>query len=116
MRKVQSIKGEIVDFDLLEVKSKMADSPKSESVVQRERFIDKKRRRSNGRKIDEMLEQQSKNKHYAESIIESQRNSLKEKIAEKAEKAEKVEISDFNVSEPSENNSETVIKGRRLKG
>lgn len=54
-----SVKGVIVDFDILKIKGEMLKTPKSESTKTRERFIDKKRRRST-RTIDQMLAQQQK--------------------------------------------------------
>ena len=71
-RKVVSAKGELVDFDLLKIKSQINESsPKTIEIVARERFIDKRRRRTN-RKIDEMLSQQADSKRYAEEAIKTQ--------------------------------------------
>lgn len=84
--KIMSVKGELVDFDLLAIKSQIAESPRTEDVVERERFIDKKRRRG-GRKINQMLAEQSDNKKYAESMIDANR---KASAAEKASPAEPV--------------------------
>lgn len=71
-RKVVSARGETVDFDLLKIKAQINESsPKTIEVVARERFIDKRRRRTN-RKIDEMLSQQADSKRYAEDAIKSQ--------------------------------------------
>ncbi len=45
MSKVRSAKGEVVDFDLLKIKSQIAAAPKTTSVQAREDFIDKKFKR-----------------------------------------------------------------------
>lgn len=44
-KKVRSAKGTEVDFDLLEIKSQIASSPKTIDVKKREDFIDRKLRR-----------------------------------------------------------------------
>lgn len=106
MRKTQSIKGEMVDFDLLEIKSRMSESPKSEGVVQRERFIDKKRRRSINRNIDEA---QAKNRRYAESMLHAQ----KQRNDESPIPTNNVELVSEEVQD--ENQTSTITKGRRLK-
>lgn len=41
-RKVRSARGEIVDFDLLEIKQQMMSTPKTVDIEARENFIDKK--------------------------------------------------------------------------
>lgn len=42
MAKTRSAKGETVDFDLLRIKGQIAQKPKTQQVVAREKFIDKK--------------------------------------------------------------------------
>lgn len=84
-KKVISAKGEVVDFDLLKIKQKITDSPKSVDVVARERFIDKRRRRTS-RKIDEMLAQQEESKRYAEDAMKLQQEQAQDnKIMQDAE-------------------------------
>lgn len=42
MRKVRSAKGEIVDFDLIDIKQQMANIPTHVSVALRQQYIDEK--------------------------------------------------------------------------
>lgn len=60
-RKVKSIRGEVVDFDLFAIKQQILTSPKTDSATKRERFIDKKRRRTTRNTVSELVAQQSKN-------------------------------------------------------
>lgn len=81
-RIVTSAKGTKVDFDLLKIKQQINDqAPKSIDVVARERFIDKRRRRTS-RKIDEMLSQQEESKRYAEDAIKLQQDQKKDNMIE----------------------------------
>lgn len=74
-RKVVSARGEIVDFDLLKIKAQINESsPKTIEIVARERFIHKRRRRTN-RKLDEMLSQQAESTRYAEDAIKMQQEN-----------------------------------------
>ena len=84
-RKVVSARGEIVDFDLLKIKAQINESsPKSIEVVARERFIDKRRRRTS-RKIDEMLQQQADSTRYAEEAIKFQHEQKAASVGEDVE-------------------------------
>lgn len=71
-KNVMSVKGVLVDFDLLSIKSQISESPKTDDVILRERFIDKKRRRG-GRKVNELLSEQAENRKKAENAITEQR-------------------------------------------
>lgn len=44
-KKVRSARGELVDFDLLKIKSTIASAPKPLTVTKREDFVDKKSRK-----------------------------------------------------------------------
>lgn len=55
-KKTRSAKGEMVDFDLLKIKSQIASTPKPTDVQKREDFIDKKLRRR-ARKIKKKVEE-----------------------------------------------------------
>lgn len=76
-RKVKSIRGEIVDFDLIDIKNKIMNAPTPDTVQQRERFIDKRRRRGSRKKVDEMLAQQNINESAARAAIEEDRRKRK---------------------------------------
>ena len=56
-RKVRSMRGEEVDFDLMEIKKQMADQPKSMEVKAREDFIEQRLRRRAKRRIQQTVEQ-----------------------------------------------------------
>lgn len=56
-RKARSIKGEVVDFDLFEIKRKIGEKPISADVENREKFVYSKRRRSAKRVINKMLDE-----------------------------------------------------------
>lgn len=53
---ITSIRGEKVDFDLLQIKNTIAALPQTENVQKRERFINKKRRRGLKRRVDELVQ------------------------------------------------------------
>lgn len=57
-RKVRSARGVMVDFDLPKIKSQILKTPKTDDIKKRERFIDKKRRRTSTNTVDQLLAQQ----------------------------------------------------------
>jgi hypothetical protein len=59
-RKATSIKGEVVDFDLLELKRKIGDKPVSADVKNREDFVYSKRKRGSKRAVQKMLDKTDK--------------------------------------------------------
>jgi predicted homoserine dehydrogenase-like protein len=91
-RKAKSIRGEVVDFDLAEIKNKILNSPTPDVVQQRERFIDKRRRRSSRKKIDEMMLQQEQN----ESAV---RIAMKEAKAQMTEENDVVILPDISLTD-----------------
>ena len=82
---VISAKGEPVDFDLLAIKNQMSSSPKSSDVLQRERFIDKKRRRNVNRKVGDMLAEQADSQRYAKEMMNSQQKAREQILVSNAE-------------------------------
>lgn len=102
-RKVRSIRGEIVDFDLLKVKKSIENRKKPESAELREKYIDIRRRRNPRRNVSDLVREQSQNAADARNKIEqSKRNALK--AAEEAKNApdeSPVEVTDV-VEVPSE--------------
>lgn len=44
-KRIRSMRGEIIDMDLLKIKQQMASAPKPVDVKEREQFVDKKIRR-----------------------------------------------------------------------
>ena len=57
MSKVKSARGEIVDFDILKLKSDIAEIPISDDVSRREKYINLKRRRGTSRKVHDLIKQ-----------------------------------------------------------
>lgn len=57
-RQTRSIKGELVDFDLFEVKRKIGEKPISADVKNREDFVYSKRKRGSKRAVEKMMENQ----------------------------------------------------------
>lgn len=57
-RKTTSMRGEVVDFDLFAIKEQINGAPVTETIQNRERFIDLKRRRGTKRKLQDMLAEQ----------------------------------------------------------
>lgn len=77
-RKARSIRGEIVDFDLLKVKKSIENRKKPESAELREKYIDIRRRRNPRRNVSDLVREQSQNAADARNKIEqSKRNALK---------------------------------------
>ena len=68
-RKATSMRGEVVDFDLFSIKEQINGAPITETIQNRERFIDLKRRRGTKRKLQDMLaEQEASQRSVAESL------------------------------------------------
>ena len=53
--KVRSLRGEIVDFDLFQIKSRMLQAPVTNDTKQREQYISKRRRRVLRNKLDDIV-------------------------------------------------------------
>lgn len=115
-RKVVSIKGEMVDFDLLKIKNQIVQSPKTNDVVAREKFIDKRRRRTNRtsgteRKTSEMLIEQEQAKAQAQEAIKQQMDQHQKNLEQSSEtlKNEVVPTSDVVAENNTKNNFERKI-------
>ena len=68
-RKATSMRGDVVDFDLFAIKEQINGAPITETIQNRERFIDLKRRRGTKRKLQDMLaEQEASQKAVTESL------------------------------------------------
>ena len=61
-RKARSMRGEMIDFDLFALKEQINGAPITETIQNREKFIDLKRRRGTKRKLQDMLAQQESEK------------------------------------------------------
>lgn len=98
-RTAKSFRGESVNFDLFDIKNQILQAPANETTKAREKFINKKRRRTNKQKIAEVLA--NKNKPITAEKIET---------VEKHEEASSAEpASDIiNVDQP-------IIQNRKVK-
>lgn len=77
-RIVLSARGVPVDFDLLEMKSEMESTPKTEESVKRQVYIDLKRKRGTTRRVKELIEQQARSRdtvHDARAKASEQKNA-----------------------------------------
>lgn len=72
-RKIRSIRGEIVDFDLFAIKQQILTTPKNEDVKKRERFIDKKRRRGTRNTVNDVVSQQNQNEAAVREALAKQK-------------------------------------------
>jgi hypothetical protein len=71
-RTVRSIKGDVVDFDLFEVKRQIGEKPITMDVENRERFVYSKRKRGSKRTVEKMLKDQRDNAANARDALEAQ--------------------------------------------
>ncbi len=97
-RKVRSIRGELVDFDLLRVKQTIENRNKPDSVEMREKYIDIRRRRNPRRNVADLVDEQRQNEQDAREKIE--RSRAAKKIADEAKAAEEVAGKDEVKSTP----------------
>lgn len=71
-RTVRSIKGDMVDFDLFEVKKQIGEKPVTMDVENRERFVYSKRKRGSKRTVEKMLKDQQDNAASVRDSLEAQ--------------------------------------------
>lgn len=81
-KKVISMKGEEVDFDLLEIKAKMQKADKPLEVKTREDFVHMKRRRRGSANFDDLLKKNTKKaaKEESSSPTADKAKSVKEEV------------------------------------
>lgn len=84
-KKVTSIKGEVLDFDLFEVKEQIRDKAPSSEVKNRENFILSKRRRGSKRTIKKMLEDQHTNEARVRESLNQQKAAKESESKQKSE-------------------------------
>lgn len=70
-RKTTSMRGEVVDFDLFAIKEQINGAPVTETIQNRERFIDLKRRRGTKRKLQDMLAEQEASQRMVTEALAS---------------------------------------------
>lgn len=103
-RQARSIRGEIVDFDLFDIKNQMVNQPKSTEVRAREDFIESRLRRRKGR-----LEHNRKAQLEATTKVQEEKKEVEAPANIPKEQKEKVKEGIKDVVE------EKVNKTRRIK-
>lgn len=89
--KVRSIRGVVVDFDLLKVKQAMENREKPDSVELREKYIDIRRRRNPRRNVADLVNEQKRNEEDAREKIRLSKET-------KNKQDEEVTVDDVTVS------------------
>ena len=74
-RKVVSMRGEVVDFDLFAIKEQLNEAPVTETIEDRHRFINLRRKRGTKRMLQDMVSQQADNERNVEDAIQRKRQS-----------------------------------------
>ena len=103
MTKAKSIRGIDVDFDLFDIRQTIADTPKPEDVVLRERFINKKRRRNPSGELVNVQAEQERNRLMVQEALAKQKKASEKATVEESPKAG---LSDT----PSAHTNETDVK------
>jgi len=98
------MRGEEVDFDLLEIKAKMQKMDKPLDVKTREDFVHMKRRRRGGPKIDQLL----KKRHEEGKSLEAEKKSSTKKVSKK-----KTDTKSTNTNSDSDKNDTHNTESKR---
>jgi len=111
MSKITSMRGETVDFDLLQIKQQMDTTP-TEEIRLREKFIDSRRRRGTKRNIKEMVAQQQSSQERVESLLAEKRANVAQgkDTKPKAQVEKKVAVEKPVVVETNTTEKRKVIK------
>lgn len=86
-RKTVSMRGEVVDFDLFAIKEQISGAPATETIQNRERFIDLKRRRGSKRKLQDMLAEQEASQRAVTEALASKNAATATETEEEAQAA-----------------------------
>lgn len=108
-RKTMSIRGETVDFDLFTIKQQILNTPKSDDTKKRERFIDKKRRRTSRNSIDQLIAQQQTNEAAVREALAKKAAGVVEASTEASEVTETTEA-----VQPTEVTTDAVKAPKRI--
>jgi hypothetical protein len=73
-KEVYSIRNELVDFDVFEIKKQISEAPKSSDVLMREKYVDIKRKRSPRKRIEKLVAEQDKNKLMVRTRLKNKQN------------------------------------------
>ena len=113
--KARSIRGEVVDFDLMKVKQKIEPSAKPDSVEMREKYIDIRRRRNPRRNVSDLVDEQRQNEIEAREKIAQSKANREAKLAateveETVEQAEEVSVEATPTPEAKRTSRRKVVK------
>lgn len=98
--KVRSLRGEVVDFDLFQIKSRIMQAPVTNDTKQREQYISKRRRRVMRSKLDDIVANNAPNPEVQVHAM-----------VEPATVVEPIEEPEDNLIEPTSTISRKVRKG-----
>lgn len=98
-----SARGKTIDFNLLKMKSDILKRKKSDEVLDREDYVDRKRRRSPSRPLEKEMQVQK-----MRAKLKDQKGQRKKKLAEEEESS--ILDSNENDKEPVEKNEEKPAK------
>lgn len=111
---IKSLKGESIDFDLFNIKAQMANAPKNDNVSNRERYVNKKRRRGLNKKIDKMAQTKILEEQNFDAAVKNELKVLEQKLDETHKQSENVgEEGTSNSTE--ENQASTTMEKRTRK-
>ena len=82
--KSRSIRGEVVDFDLMKVKQKIEPEAKPDDVKMREKYIDIRRRRNPRRNVSDLVNEQRQNELEAREKIAQSKADKEARLAAQA--------------------------------
>jgi uncharacterized membrane protein YukC len=105
--RIKSIKGEVVDFDLLKIKEDISAAPKTDEVDSRERYVNRKLRRRSKQPVTAKMKEDMRKMN--ERMKEADEEDETGKTDEATENVEKVE----NTQE--EKNTKTDDKDKKSK-
>jgi len=111
-RKVRSIKGDVVDFDLFEVKKQIGEKPVSTDVENRERFVFSKRRRGSKRAVESLLKDQKVKEAKVRHAMKSA-EFAKQKRAEQAGSATPEETKEVKSKSPEPTPRRRIVKKKK---
>jgi len=93
-RKIRSMKGEEVDFDLLQIKSRLEKTEKPVDVKTREDFVHMKRKRRGNSKVSELISkrlEEEKPKKKNDTVEEQKVSSNADDISPEVKEPEPIE-------------------------
>lgn len=105
-RKARSARGEIVDFNLIEVKKQIANRPAPINVQEREEFIEQKTKKRTRKRVDS---EKLKQKHVDE------RSQLNDQVVEQKQSQQEQTDDSTNKQEQTSSGETKTTKSRQVK-